>query len=513
MLRGPLCRALSLRHFPHLAPCAALSSRAHNQHVSQLIACCKQKDLKGIDALESDFQTKAIQPHSCTLCLIHLSRTDYRGVILEKLEDQVEEAMWTQLSLRDLASLCFDYKPTHEHFTENLKKVIEKRHKEVECDATLAKLFENIDPDVHAEIYRYLEAMAVQRSSEISASTAYRIVCALGRNGQKSKPLLIVLADILTENLSQLSTRDLSYLALSYAKLGFCSNNLMSGISKELVDRKVEMPLPSLLSLFNSFSHLRWFQKEAVDTLSALIVKHPLEAYNWKSLVISCGRLTYLPPAFKELLSSALPSFSASLHPKQRLDVAFNLAVNDALPVEEAKEILSAEFVDKLMNADDLDSAVLKLKLQSIGAVSDSRATGTELSAEEIEKMTPSLSNLIIKTMEAMATPGKHFNASVASNVGCILAVETVIDEEGKIQPLSHLDKLEAGWRKVAIMPLTINDVIQPSLDPVGFHQLSYRLLTKQGYTVLPILAREFNRCTTVVSKVKFLEKKLKQLS
>lgn len=61
-------------------------------------------------------------------------------------------------------------------------------------------------------------------------------------------------------------------------------------------------------------------------------------------------------------------------------------------------------------------------------------------------------------------------------------------------------------------MVLDYHDMCKGSRDPNGFNALAFKLLEKIGYTVLPIPHAEFSTRDKVLTRVQYIDSKLKNM-
>jgi hypothetical protein len=321
--------------------------------VVRLVQLSHAKNTTALKSLEDEFPVNTTEPADCIKCLHNLAIANYEGGLLKRFEDKLHPCLLeledASLSYDNLASLFVSYKPTAETFSVDLLQALETRVNESSVLAACHLLI-HLDPEQNKKLYELLEACVLENVSEIPTGMAQKVVCALGKSkSNQSSGLLVALASVLEKDLSDLSLQDLSYTSLSYAKRSIVPKSLMTAICRELLSRSViELPVRPVLHFINAFSAMKWLDEKVVDFLCSHLQGQAIELYQWKSLILSCGRLWYLPVTVREQLAKNPPDFT-QFSTKQHVDIAFSLLVNEALPTEQARQLISSKTIQSAL--------------------------------------------------------------------------------------------------------------------------------------------------------------------
>ncbi|RZF47677.1 hypothetical protein LSTR_LSTR006313 [Laodelphax striatellus] len=253
-------------------------------------------------------------------------------------------------------------------------------------------------------------------------------------------------------------------------------------------------------SICTSLGMLRYKDRELMDLLCVWTMKNLslCRTQDVVSLVLTLGAINHIPSNSEALFTKLERHLDASdlSTPFLWLDVVWSLLILNKATEKHISSVLDPAFILRLTNCRPEGIGVaVKLKLLNINGAA---------------KL------LIDKYKGPYLDPTSDiFDVEVPRNGECVM--------DSNFNPLPLIDKKSGEaidrtksnvrkGKRIAVVVLDFHDLTKGEMDLVGLASLCVRLISKSNYTVITIPHYEFNPNDKLVTRVKYIEQKLKTI-
>lgn len=365
---------------------------------------------------------------------------------------------------------------------------------------------------------------AAKLISSIQLPQMIKILSALGSKKKRSTPLLRSLAFNIGRSSERLDIKQGADVFYATAVLNFPDEVLLEKVCADICEAIPTNEKPAVIgSLSTSIGLLRYHNSEILEQISHWIEKNydVCRVQDVISFVLALARVNYTPNNHEQLFSKVIPSLTPAEVGNASIwvDVVWSYLVLGHFLVEHVQSVLSSQFVQQFSES-GVESTGVKLKLININAAAkhivpsysgpfldaSSNLLNIPLSkSREKQALVSVLTDSLVNLVPAQT----HLKSNVDIGLGFLIDAEFYLDSKKNPVPL---DKSKDA-HKIAVLTMDYHDLCRGTHNhPNGINALGVRLLEKVGYHVIVVPYTEFNRKDKLVTRVKYLEDKIKQL-
>ncbi|GBP21601.1 FAST kinase domain-containing protein 4 [Eumeta japonica] len=366
---------------------------------------------------------------------------------------------------------------------------------------------------------------AARLIGNLTLSQMIKVMKALSQKGRRSTPLLRALAHNITRQSDVLDLKKSADLLFSMSALNFPDPLLLDRICRDILDQ-----LPSntdrpavVTSIMVSLGLLRYRDESVMDAIVQWLNAHSqiCRAQDVASCVITLGTLDYKSMDSDKLFEIALSLKEQDLVKSSTwLDLVFSLLILQKATQSQLTSTLTSDFIDKLLCSGEIPIP-LRRKLIAIEAylcLTVPQYSGPRL-PDEMGSDVPIVYTKekqlyiqsIMDTFKSLVSSENFLKKNCNSGMGFLYDGEFAMDVKCYPVPLDKAVGDKSVYR-IAIMGLDYHDLCRKQLQPLGVNQLYTRLLELKGYKVLQIPYTEYNPRDKLISRVQYIEKKIKEI-
>ncbi|KAI5728368.1 hypothetical protein M8J77_015342 [Diaphorina citri] len=394
---------------------------------------------------------------------------------------------------------------------------------------------------------------AAKLISSIQLPQMVKILSALGSKKKRSTPLLRSLAFNIGKSSERLDLKQGADVFYATALLNFPDEVLLEKVAADMCEAIPSNDKPAVIgSLSFSMGILRYKNSELLEHISHWAEKHleKCRTQDLVSLVLTLARVNYTPSNADQLFARVVPALTPAEVASSSLwlDLVWSYLVlgrshlNDHVASsslwldlvwsyvvlgrshlnDHVHSVLSSQFVEQFAEGSETDSVGEKLKLININGAAKHLVENYQgpfldpassiwdipmVRSRDKEALVSVLTDSLINLVPAQT----HLRTNVDTRLGFFIDAEFLLDSKKNPIPLN---KKTSDAHKVAILTLDYHDLCRGTHNHAnGISALSRRLLELEGYHVLTVPHTEFNRRDKLVTRVQYLENKIKQLA
>lgn len=369
---------------------------------------------------------------------------------------------------------------------------------------------------------------AAKLISSIQLPQMIKILSALGSKRKRSTPLLRSLAFNIGKSTERLDMKQGADVFYATALLNFPDEVLLEKVAADMCEAVPANDKPAVIgSLTYSMGVLRYKHTELLEQISHWVEEkfELCRTQDLFSLVLTLARVNYTPSNAEELFAKLMPSLTVQEVASSSLwlDLVWSYVVLNRGDLNTiVRNVLDSQFVNQFSEGSERSSVGDKLKLININAAakyllkdydgpfleSSSNVWDIPLvRSQEKQALVMVLADSLVNLVPAQT----HLRTNVDSRLGFFIDAEFLLDSKKTPIPLNKETK---DAHKIAVLCLDYHDLCRGTHNnPNGLSSLYIRLLEASGYHVLTIPHTEFNRRDKLVTRVQYLESKIKQLS
>ncbi|KAJ0177591.1 hypothetical protein K1T71_006464 [Dendrolimus kikuchii] len=355
-----------------------------------------------------------------------------------------------------------------------------------------------------------------------------KVMKVLNQKGRRSTPLLRALSHNITRQAEVIDLKKSADLLYSMASLNFPDPVLLDRIpffiiSSDIMECLPENEKPAVVnSIAVSLGLMKYRHESVLSAIADWVQKHKTEcrASEIASVVVTLATVDYTPPQSEELFQIAVTLKQEELSkPSSWLDLVFSLLTLNRAEKEHLTSTLQPEFIDKLLSTGEIPIPARR-KLMMIDAYTQLvHPKDSPRLHEDITVGVPLLYTKekalyvqsIMDTFKTLVSADTFLKKVCNSGMGFLYDAEFAVDSKCHPVPLEKASK-NKNIHRIAVLGLDYHDMTRKTPTPLGINQLETKLLELKGYKVLQIPYTEFNPKDKLVTRVQYIEKRLKEL-
>ncbi|XP_023940990.2 FAST kinase domain-containing protein 4 [Bicyclus anynana] len=364
---------------------------------------------------------------------------------------------------------------------------------------------------------------AARLIANLSLPQMIKVMKALQQKGRRSTPLLRALSYNITKQPDPIDLKKSADLLFSMAALNFPDPVLLDRICNDVIES-----LPSnadnavVSSVLVSLGLLKYRHEAALGALVewAQARRDVCRPGDVVAAVVTLATLDYVPVHCDWLLETAVSLKEEEMvKASSWLDLVFSLLILDKAEQHHLASTLRPEFIDKLLSAGEIPIPSRR-KLMTIDAYVGLKFPSTSPRLpEDISVGVPIVYTKekslyvqsIMDTFKSLVSSETFLRRECQSGMGFIYDAEFAVDSKCYPVPLDKAAS-RTDVHRIAVLGLDYHDLARKVPVPLGVNKLYSRLLELKGYKVLEIPYTDFNPKDKLVTRVQYIEKRLKQL-
>ncbi|KAJ8724643.1 hypothetical protein PYW08_016117 [Mythimna loreyi] len=352
-----------------------------------------------------------------------------------------------------------------------------------------------------------------------------KVMKALQQKGRRSTPLLRALAHNITNQAEVIDLKKSADLLYAMASLNFPDPVLLDRICNDVIECLPSNEDKSAVvnSITTSLGLLKYRHEPVLTAIADWLQQHiqQCRATDIASAVVTLATVDCLPPSSsgEALIQTALTLKEEEMtKPSSWLDLVFSLLTLNKATKRHLESTLQPDFIDKLLSAGEIPIPCRR-KLMMIDAYLNLTSPGSARLPEDIAVGVPVTYTKekslyvqsIMDTFRSLVSAEAFLKRECNSGMGFLYDAEFAVDAKCHPVPLDKAENNKSVYR-IAVLGLDYHDMTRKSAVPLGINQLETRLLTLKGFKVLQIPYTEYNPKDKLVSRVKYIEKRLKEI-
>ncbi|XP_049870508.1 FAST kinase domain-containing protein 4 isoform X2 [Pectinophora gossypiella] len=358
----------------------------------------------------------------------------------------------------------------------------------------------------------------------LSMPQMVKVMKALHQKGRRSTPLLRALSHNITKQPEIIDLKKSADLLFCMSSLNFPDPLLLDRICNDVIESlPSNQDRPAVVnSVLISLGLLKYRHEQCLTALCDWMRSHMdiCRASDVASAVVTLATLDFTPPESDALFKAAQQLKEEEMAKSSAwLDLVFSLlTLNKAEPAH-LISTLKPEFIDKLLSAGEIPiPSRRKLMIIDAYVLATCGAQAPRL-PEDVCVGVPLLHtkekalyvHSIMDTFKSLVSADSFLKRECNSNMGFLYDAEFAVDAKCHPVPLEKAAKSQDVFR-IAVLGLDYHDMTRKTVVPLGVNQLYTRLLQLKGYKVLQVPYTEFNPKDKLVTRVQYIEKRLREL-
>ncbi|XP_063547944.1 FAST kinase domain-containing protein 4 [Cydia strobilella] len=350
-----------------------------------------------------------------------------------------------------------------------------------------------------------------------------KVMRALHQKGRRSTPLLRALSYNITRQADTIDLKKSADLLFSMATLNFPDPLLLDRICKDVIEcLPANKEKPAVVnSIIVSLGLLKYRHEPALTAITGWIQTHmqTCRAGDIASAVVTLATVDYVPPN-SEILFKAAESLKEEEMAKSSawLDLVFALLTLDKAQPHQLVSTIQPEFIDKLLSLGEI-VIPSRRKLMAIDAYLHLTSPSSPRLPSDISVGVPLVYtkektlyvHSIMDTFRSLVSADTFMKRECNSGMGFLYDAEFAIDSKCHPVPLEKAANDKSVFR-IAVLGLDYHDLTRKAAVPLGIYQLYTRMLRLKGFKVLQIPYTEFNPRDKLVTRVQYIENRLKEI-
>ncbi|CAB3226971.1 unnamed protein product [Arctia plantaginis] len=350
-----------------------------------------------------------------------------------------------------------------------------------------------------------------------------KVMKALQQKGRRSTPLLRALSHSITSQAEVIDLKKSADLLFAMASLNFPDSILLDRICNDVMEcLPANKDKPAVVtSIAISIGLMKYRHEPLLGSIADWLNsnKDIVRASDVASVIVTLATVDYLPPAAEGLVQTALTFKEEEMTKSSSfLDLVFSLLTLNKATTEQLASTLQPEFIDKLLSAGEI-AIPSRRKLMMIDAYLQLTCPGSPRLPEDISVGVPVMYTKekafyvmsIMDTFKSLVSADTFVKKECNSGMGFLYDAEFALDAKCHPVPLEKAVNNQNVYR-IAVLGLEYHDMTRKTAVPLGINQLYTRLLQLKGYKVLQIPYTEYNSKDKLVTRVQYIEKRLKDL-
>lgn len=357
-----------------------------------------------------------------------------------------------------------------------------------------------------------------------------KVMRALHQKGRRSTPLLRALSYNITRQADTIDLKKSADLLFSMATLNFPDPLLLDRICKDVIDcLPANKDKPAVVnSIIVSLGLLKYRHEPALTAITEWIQTHmqACRAGDIASAVITLATVDFVPPNSEKLFKVAESLKEEEMAKSSAwLDLVFALLTLNKAQPHQLVSTIQPEFIDKLLSLGEI-LIPSRRKLMAIDAFLQLTAPPAGPPSPPAPRLPPDVAvgvplvytkektlyvHSIMDTFRSLVSADAFMKRECNSGMGFLYDAEFAIDSKCHPVPLEKAANDKSVFR-IAVLGLDYHDLARKTAAPLGIYQLYTRMLQLKGFKVLQIPYTEFNPRDKLVTRVQYIEKRLKEI-
>ncbi|XP_055385129.1 FAST kinase domain-containing protein 4 [Condylostylus longicornis] len=365
---------------------------------------------------------------------------------------------------------------------------------------------------------------AAKLIASISPSQMVKVMTTLAQRKRRSTPLLRSLAYNLSSSSEQLDLKQCADVLFAMASLNFPDSVLAAKICSDIQVTLSKNTNKSAVvgSILTSLGLLRYRDIDVLESLSSWVVRHydVTRIQDFNALLLTLAILNYKPSEIEKLKNFAAQVTRQDLtKPFDWLNHVWTLVLLRIADAKLVESVLSNDFINELKKEKFGLTPNLKMKLLNVNGYAQlllESYSGPLIQDNNEINGVPMAHNkskqiLIDGMLDALKSlTSKNAMSLVDSKMGFLIDAKCLFDFNRNPLPF---DSKKPDAIKVAIMVVDFHDLCHGTNKSLnGIMNLSFDLLEKLNYKVLPVPYHDFNNSDKLLKRVQYLEGKFKEI-
>ncbi|XP_045449411.1 FAST kinase domain-containing protein 4 [Melitaea cinxia] len=365
---------------------------------------------------------------------------------------------------------------------------------------------------------------AARLIANLSLPQMIKVMKALQSKGRRSTPLLRALSYNITKQSETIDLKKAADLLFSMASLNFPDPMLLDRLCSDIIESlPANTDKPAVVnSILVSLGLLKYRHEAVLLALTEWIQTHKTicRPSDIASAVVTLATVDYLPSQVEPLLEAALSlEEDEMVKASSWLDLVFSFLILDRAEQRHLISTLKPEFIEKLLSAGEIPIPSRRKLMVIDGYIGLKFPQTTTRLAEDISVGVPIVYTKekalyiqsIMDTFKSLVSAETFFRKECQSGMGFLYDAEFAVDSKCHPVPLDKAASRKDVYR-IAVLGLDYHDFTRKELVPLGINKLYSRLLQLKGLRVLEIPYTEFSPKEKLVTRVQYIEKRLKEI-
>ncbi|KAH8278588.1 hypothetical protein KR018_005705 [Drosophila ironensis] len=368
---------------------------------------------------------------------------------------------------------------------------------------------------------------AAKLIASISLPQMVKVMSTLAQRKRRSTPLLRSLAFNISSSSEPLDLKQSADVLYAMSTLNFQDSVLGAKVCAD-----VQAALPKNVeksavvgSILTSLGILRYRDLDILESLTQWLVKNSeiCRPQDLSAYFLTSALLNFKSSQLGDVSSKLVKSIVREDFTKQSewLSYVWSLTMLGLVEHSHLASVLGPEFLEKLSKDKAGVTATSKMRLLNLNSYAQLLATdykGPLLSADSPAfqvlmahpKSKQVLVNGMLDALKSLLPSSNHVQTAVDTKMGFL--IDALCQFDGNRNPLP-LDKENPKAIRVALMVIDFHDICHGThRSASGVTNLTFDLLEKSGYNVIPVPYNEFSTSDKLLKRVQYLEAKFKAI-
>uniref|UniRef100_A0A6P4FEL5 Protein TBRG4 n=1 Tax=Drosophila rhopaloa TaxID=1041015 RepID=A0A6P4FEL5_DRORH len=369
---------------------------------------------------------------------------------------------------------------------------------------------------------------AAKLIASISLPQMVKVMSTLAQRKRRSTPLLRSLAFNISSSSEALDLKQSADVLYAMSTLNFQDSVLGAKVCAD-----VQTALPKNVeksavvgSIITSLGILRYRDLDILESLTQWFLKNSeiCRPQDLSAYFLTSALLNFKSGQLEEVSNKLVKSIVREDFTKQSewLSFVWSLTMMGLVQHNHLASVLSADFLDTLKKDKAGVTATSKMRLLNLNSYAQLLATdykGPLLSADSPAyqvlmahpKAKQVLVNGMLDALKSLLPASNHFQSALDSKMGFL--IDALCHFDANRNPLP-LDKENPNAIRVALMVIDFHDICHGThRSGSGVTNLTFDLLEKSGYHVIPVPYNEFSTSDKLLKRVQYLEAKFKAIA
>ncbi|EDW97994.2 FAST kinase domain-containing protein 4 [Drosophila yakuba] len=369
---------------------------------------------------------------------------------------------------------------------------------------------------------------AAKLIASISLPQMVKVMSTLAQRKRRSTPLLRSLAFNISSASETLDLKQAADVLYAMSTLNFQDSVLGAKVCAD-----VQSALPKNVeksavvgSIITSLGILRYRDLDVLESLTQWLVKNSeiCRPQDLSAYFLTSALLNFKSAQLEEVSKKLVKSIVREDFTKQSewLSFVWSLTMLGLVEHSHLASVLSADFLEALKKDKAGVTATSKMRLLNLSSYAQLIATdykGPLLSTDSPVYQVPMahpkakqvLVNGMLDALKSLLPASNHLQTAVDTKMGFL--IDALCHFDANKNPLP-LDKENPNAIRVALMVIDFHDICHGTHRCAsGVTNLTFDLLEKSGYHVIPVPYNEFSTSDKLLKRVQYLESKFKAIA